>query len=117
MKTKEEVLIKLGEQTKKVNVEFTLIDDLRKDLNEPFKDISDLILIYDVELQNLKDKFIKKFNSMSSNISKAKNSYKSVLEKTKDLGVQMPSDLTTLISEMDKDFKEQNAKLSKVKSL
>ena len=30
MKTKEEVLIKLGEQTKKVNVELALIDDIAK---------------------------------------------------------------------------------------
>ena len=29
----------------------------------------------------------------------------------------MPSDLTSLLSEMDKDFKEQSSKLSKVKSL
>ena len=30
MKTKEEVLIKLGEQTKKVNVDLALVDDLSK---------------------------------------------------------------------------------------
>ena len=30
MKTKEEVLIKLGEQTKKVNIEFALLDDVKK---------------------------------------------------------------------------------------
>ena len=65
--------IKLAFET---NVQLTLIDDLRKDLNEPFKDITKLILLYDVELKNTKDNFIKTFNSMSSNIDKAKNSYK-----------------------------------------
>lgn len=42
MKTKEEVLIKLCEQSKKVNVEFALVDDLKKAVDKMEKGISQL---------------------------------------------------------------------------
>lgn len=79
MKTKDEVLIKLGEQSKKVNVEFGLAQDLESELRSILSQ------------ENESDKYLKQAeNSISQtkkNMISLSSNIDSAIKKADDLGL------------------------------
>ena len=70
------------------NVQFALIDDLKADLNKPFKNGTELEVLYNVELSNIKAKILKEYNTLISSAEIAKKTYQSFAEKAKEKGIK-----------------------------
>jgi len=98
-------------------IEFALIDDLKNDLNTPFKNGTELEVLYNVELSNIKSKILKEYNSLISNSENAKKTYQSFSAKAKEIGIDVPSNMTTLLNELNIMVKEETSRLSKIKNI
>ena len=104
MKTKEEVLIKLGEQTKKVNVEFVLVDDLKKQ----YEDVKSARFSINDALKKANDASLAVGQSGKSLSVKADaflQNFKQFEGQAKALGLDTPSDLKTLALAVKGDVK------------
>ena len=104
MKTKEEVLIKLGEQTKKVNVEFALIDDVDKLLDTANQKRRSLVS------QGLK--IAEQLNELQSDYTSAFMKAKDAENKAKDLGAEDLRKLFGARGDEAKDYQNQVGKAS-----
>lgn len=99
------------------NVQFALIDDLKADLNKPFKNGTELEVLYNVELSNIKAKILKEYNTLVSSAEIAKKTYQTFSEKAKEIGIEVPSTMTTLLNELNTMVKEETSRLSKIKNI
>ena len=98
-------------------VELALVDDIKKNIDNTFKFGSELEVLYNVELKNIKEKILKEYNSLLAEVPKVDKDYQDLRRKSLELGLEVPSNLVQLYTEMLKMTKEERDRISKVKSL
>jgi predicted nucleic acid-binding Zn-ribbon protein len=98
---------------KSVKVELSLIEDLRKSLDATFK-FSTEFATSALEVDNWKKKALSNFKSFESSVNEAKKNYDATSKASSNLGVEIPSNVSSLYSEMLKAYQEDKSQLSKL---
>lgn len=96
-------------------VDLALIDDVRNQIDSTFKFGTELETLYNVELDNVKKKILKEYNSLLNAIPKADKAYQDLKRKSLELGLEFPKNLESLYMEMIKMAKEEQQRINSIK--
>jgi hypothetical protein len=96
-------------------VDLALVDDVRNQIDNTFKFGTELETLYNVELDNVKKKILKQYNSLLNEIPKADKAYQDLKRKSLDLGLEFPKNLEALYMEMIKMAKEEQQRINSIK--
>ena len=96
-------------------VDLALIDDVRNQIDSTFKFGTELETLYNVELDNVKKKILKEYNSLLNEIPKADKAYQDLKRKSLELGLEFPKNLESLYMEMIKMAKEEQQRINTIK--
>ena len=96
-------------------IELALIDEVRNQIDNTFKFGTELETLYNVELDNVKKKILKQYNSLLNEIPKADKSYQDLKRKSLELGLEFPKNLESLYMEMIKMAKEEQQRINSIK--
>lgn len=113
LKSVGEKLFKTELATQKI--ELALIDDVRNQIDSTFKFGTELETLYNVELDNVKKKILKQYNSLLNEIPKADKAYQDLKRKSLELGLEFPKNLESLYMEMIKMAKEEQQRINSIK--
>ena len=96
-------------------IELALVDDVRNLIDNTFKFGTELEVLYNVELDNVKKRILKEYNSLLNEIPKADKAYQDLKRKSLDLGLEFPKNLESLYMEMIKMAKEEQQRINSIK--